>query len=107
MTNIVNICKSVYEKALETPNIHSTSVTEQEISIATDIFPLLEDLSSSSSFIIESEDTLEFLDIHDFDPDYSIEIEGDEEVVGNRQFSLEYMQKVVDFARPGISFTTL
>ncbi len=101
-------CKFVYEKALETPNIHSTSVTEQEILITTDIFALLEDLSSSSSsFIIESEDTLEFLDIHDFDPDYSIEIEGDEEVVGNRQFSLEYMQKVVDFARPGISFTTL
>ncbi len=70
---------------------------------------LLEDLSNSDNFTIESEDSLECSDVGDFDPDYRIEIEDDEEqqVVGNRQFSLEYMQKVVDFAHPGVAFTTV
>ncbi|CAF3411091.1 unnamed protein product [Rotaria socialis] len=56
---------------------------------------------------IETEDSLKVSDTDHFDPDYSVEIEDDEEqqVVGNRQFSLEYMQRVVDFARPAIGFT--
>jgi hypothetical protein len=109
MTNVVNICKFIYEKALERSNVHPTSITDQEISTTTDLLALLEDLSNSDSFTIKSEDSIEFSDKEDFDPDYRIELEDDEEqkLVGNRQFTLVHMQKVVDFADRNVSFTTL
>jgi Tc5 transposase DNA-binding domain len=106
MVNIVNICKFIHEKVLERSQICSTSITEQEISIATSLLALLEDLSNSDSFAIDSEDSLEVFNQNDYDLDYCVELEDDEEqkVTGNRQFSLKYMEKVVDFARPGTSF---
>ena len=109
MTNVINICKHLYEKALERSSVHSISITEEEISIAINLLDLLEDLSNSDSFTIEAEACLEVSDIDHFDLDYPIEIENDEEqqAVENRRFSLEYMQWVVDFARPGITFTTV
>jgi hypothetical protein len=109
MTNVVNIYKHLYEKALERSSVHSISTTEEEISIASNLLDLSEDLSNSDSFTIETEDSLEVSDVDHFDPDYPIEIEDDEEQQAgeNRRFSLEYMQRVVDFARPGIAFTTV
>ncbi len=109
MTNILNICKIMYEKALQRPNSRSTSITEQETSIATNLLTLLEDLSNSDSFTLESEDSLEIFDCNNSDPDYCTEIEDDEQqqATGNREFTLEYMQKVVDYARPDIPFTSI
>ncbi|CAF4944517.1 unnamed protein product, partial [Rotaria socialis] len=109
MTSIVNICKHLYEKALERSSVHSISTTEEEISIAINLVDLSEDLSNSDSFTIETEDSLKASDVDHFDLDYPVEIEDDEgqQVVENRQFSLEYMQRVVDFTRPGIAFTTV
>lgn len=109
MMNVVNICKLLYEKALERSGVHSTSATEEETSIAINLLDILEDLSNGDSFTIESEDSLEVSDVDHLDPDYLVEIEDDEEqvVVENHQFSLEYMQRVVDFARPGVAFTTV
>ncbi len=69
MTNILNICKIMYEKALQRPNSRSTSITEQETSIATNLLTLLEDLSNSDSFTLESEDSLEIFDCNNSDPD--------------------------------------
>jgi len=87
------ICKHLYEKALERSSVHSISTTEEEISIAINLLHLLEDLCNGDSFIIEIEDSLEVSDVDHFDPDYLVEIEHDEEqqLVENRQFSLEYM----------------
>ncbi|CAF4845552.1 unnamed protein product [Rotaria socialis] len=109
MTSIGNICKHLYEKALERSSVHSISTTEEEISIAINLVDLSEDLSNSDSFTIETEDSLKASDVDHFDLDYPVEIEDDEgqQVVENRQFSLEYMQRVVDFIRPGIAFTTV
>jgi hypothetical protein len=109
MANITNICKIIHEKALERSYSGSTSITEQETFIATSLFALLEDLSNSESFTIEAYHTLEIPDGNYSDPNYDIEAEVDEEqqTTENRHFSLEYMQKVVDFARPGISFTSI
>ncbi|CAF3780597.1 unnamed protein product [Rotaria sp. Silwood1] len=89
--------------------VHSIGTTEEEISIAIDLLDLLEDLCNSDSVTIETEDSLEVSDVDHFDPDYPVEIEDDEEkqLVENRQFSLVYMQRVVDFARPGVAFITV
>ena len=109
MANIANMCKIIHEKALERSYSGSTSITEQETFIATSLFVLLEDLSSIERFTIEADHTLEIPDGNYSDLNYDIEAEDDEEqqTTENRHFSLEYMQKVVDFARPGISFTSI
>lgn len=109
MMNVVNICKLLNKKALERSSVHSISTTEEEMSIAINLLDLLEELSNSDRFTIESEDSLEVSDVDHFDPNYLVEIEDDEEqqVVENRQFSLEYMQRVVDFARPSVFFYNL
>ncbi|CAF3657697.1 unnamed protein product [Rotaria socialis] len=94
---------------LERSSVHLISTTEEEISIAINLLDLLEDLSNSDSFTIETEDSLEISGVDHFDPDYPVEIadDGEQRVGENRQFSLEYMQRVVDFARSGIAFATV
>jgi hypothetical protein len=72
-----------------------------------DLLALLDDLSNNNSFIIKSQDSLDLSDNENFVPDYDNENEDDQEVLSNRQFTLEYIQKVVNFARPGISFATV
>ncbi len=79
MMNVVNNCNFIREKALERSNVHPTSIPTQEISIANNLLALLEDLSNSGSFNIESEDSLEFVDDGNFDWNYRIEIEDDEQ----------------------------
>jgi hypothetical protein len=99
----------MHEKIQRKKDIQRTITTEQEISAADSLLALLEDLSISDSFEIESEDTLDTSDVENPDSDSDIETEDQEyeETRDNRQFSLEYMEKVVNFARPNISFTTV
>ena len=106
--NVINICKLLYKKTLERSSVHSISAAEEETSVAINLLDILEDLSNSDSFTIESEDSLEVSDVDHLDPNYLVEIEDDEEqlVVGNHQFSLKYMRRIVDFARPGVAFTS-
>ncbi|CAF5002445.1 unnamed protein product, partial [Rotaria sp. Silwood1] len=56
-----------------------------------------------------SEDTLDLPDDENSDSDYDNETEDEEDqkALGNHQFTLEHTEKVVSFARPGISFTTV
>ncbi|CAF3574084.1 unnamed protein product [Rotaria socialis] len=70
---------------------------------------IMKDLSNSDSFIIESEDTLDLFDDENSDSDYDNETEDEEnqKVLENHQFTLEYMEKVINFARSDISFTTV
>jgi len=106
--NIANIGKLIQEKATSESNVKQTEITEKEILISNHLITLLVELSNSDSYVIETEDSLEHSDHIDPDPDYSIETTGEEEEqVGHCDFTLEYMQKVVDFARPGIAFTTI
>ncbi|CAF3901037.1 unnamed protein product [Rotaria sp. Silwood2] len=106
--NIANIGKLIQEKATSQSNVKQTDITEKEILISNHLIALLDELSNSDSYVIETVDSLERPDYIDPDQDYSLEItSGEEEQVGHRDFTLEYMQKVVDFARPGIVFTTI
>ena len=79
MANIANICKIVHGKVLERTYSSSTRITVQEIFIADNLFALLEDLSSSESFRMEAEETLEIPDDNHHDLDYDTEVRDDEE----------------------------
>lgn len=78
--NILNICKCIHEKAQQKSDIQHTATTEQEISTANNLLALLEDLSNSDNFIMESEDTLDLSENEnsDSDSDYDNESEDEE-----------------------------
>ncbi|CAF3905449.1 unnamed protein product, partial [Rotaria sp. Silwood1] len=76
--------------------------------MANHLVDLLLDLTISDSYDIETEESLE---IADDESHHSEEIQAiSDEFISDTEcgkYSLEYMKKVVDYARPGISFTTI
>ncbi|CAF2740469.1 unnamed protein product [Rotaria sp. Silwood2] len=109
MINIANIAKRLQEEVIAKSNTQLTNITEKEMSIVSHLSTLLNELSTSDNYDIETESSLECSDFDDADPDYSIETTDNQEEreVDGDAFSLDYMQKVVDFARRDVSFTTI
>ena len=83
-------------------------VSEQEQFMANHLVHLLQDLTISGSYDIETKESLE---IADDKSHHSEEIQAiSDEFISDTEcgkYSLEYMKKVVDYTRPGISFTTI
>ena len=76
--------------------------------MANHLIDLLQDLSISDAYDIETEESLE---MDDSESHHSEEIQAlmDESISDAEYgtYSFDYVQKVVDYARPGISFTTI
>lgn len=107
MINIANIAQHVLEEIVSKKKARATTVTEEEASIAKQLLCLLDDIVTSDNYEIESDSSLELPDDDDTDTDFKLEEYEDEISFEHTSFSLEYMKKVVEFARPGIAFTTV
>jgi hypothetical protein len=105
MLNIANIAQHVLDEILSKKKAHTTTLTEEETSIAKQLLCLLDDIVTNDNYEIESDSTLELVD--DIDTDFKPEEYDEEMIFEHTSFTLEYMKKVVDFARPGIAFTTV
>lgn len=79
-------------------------LTNEELLIADQVIDVLDNVVNGDSYEIE-EDTLQLVDKTDTD---FILKENDEIFISEKSyFTVDYMKKVVDFARPGIAFTTM
>ena len=100
----------MHEKVSLKHGAQSTIVSEQEQSVANHLIDLLQDLSISDAYDIETEESLEMADTESHHSD-EIQDFVDESIsdteYGTYTYSFEYVKKVVDYARPGISFTTI
>ena len=98
----------MHEKASLKQNDKSSVVSEQEQLMANHLVDLLQGLTISDSYDIETEESLE---IADDKSHHSEEIQTiSDEFVSDTEcgkYSLEYMKKVVDYTRLGTSFTTI
>ena len=106
--NVANIIKLMHEKVSLKQDDKSSVVSEQEQLMANHLVDLLQDLTISDSYDIETEESLE---IADDESHRSEEIQAiSDEFISDTEcgkYSLEYMKKVVDYTPPGISFTTI
>ena len=106
--NAANIIKLMHEKVSLKQDDKSSVLREQEQLMANHLVDLLQDLTISDSYDIETEESLE---IADDESHHSEEIQAiSDKFISDTEctkYSLEYMKKVVDYTRPGISFTTI
>ena len=76
--------------------------------IASQLVNLLHQLSISDGYNIQIEESLEVFDDNDSNPDYVLDTVGEQEQkLEVSVLILDYMKKVVDYARPGTSFTRM
>ncbi|CAF2938140.1 unnamed protein product [Rotaria sp. Silwood2] len=110
MINIANIAKRALDEVLSKDIARITNLTEEETSIADQILNLLNDICTSDSYEIDDDTTLELvdnIDINNTDIDFTPEDNSSDSSFEFTAFTLDCMRKVVDFARPGIAFTTV
>ena len=106
--NVANIIKLMHEKVSLKQDDKSSVVSEQEQLMANHLVDLLQDLTISDSYDIKTEESLE---IADDESHHLEEIQAlSDEFISDTEYgkySLEYMKKVVDYIRPGISVTAI
>ena len=107
MMNVANIIKLMNEKVLSKSNRQSTNVNEQEEIMATRLVDLLQELSLSGDYDIETEEALEMSDDESHYEDIPYSVHKPVSNIDCGSFTLEYMKKVVDYARSRIVFTTI
>ncbi|CAF1271841.1 unnamed protein product [Rotaria sp. Silwood1] len=107
---MINIAKPVLDELLSKDIARITNLTEEKTSVADQILNLLNDIFTSDSYEIDDDTTLEIvdnIDINNTDIDFTPEDNSSDSSFEFTAFMLDYMRKVVDFARPGIAFTTV
>ncbi len=70
----------------------------------------MKDIFTSDSYEIEDDTNLELvdnIDINNTDIDFTLEDNSSDSGSEFTAFTLDYMRRIVDFARPGIAFTTV
>jgi hypothetical protein len=118
MMNAANVVKLIRDNDTFRSGTQSTNINEAEQRIASHLIDLLQELSISDDYDIEAEESLE--KINDDDPDLDLDYDDDyiqesrqengeeeEQFDDGSLYTLEYMKKVVTYARPGIAFTTV
>ncbi len=103
------MAKRVLDEILSKDIARITNLTEEETSIADQILNLLNDIFTSDSYEID-DTTLELvdnIDINNTDIDSTPEDNSSDSSAEFTAFTLDCMRTVVDFARPGVAFTTV
>ena len=112
-----------FAKTIHSVLTHQRTLMKRRNSFASHLINLLQELSVSDDYVVETEESLDKRDDEepDSDADYQDNYEdddiqestpidegqGEEGIKECRSFTLNYMKKVIAYARPGIAFTTL
>ena len=91
MLNIANIAQRVLDEIVSKRKAHTTTLTEEETSIAKQLLCLLDDIVTSDNYEIETDSTLQIVD--DIDADFIPEEYDEEMIFEHTSFTLEYMKK--------------
>ena len=99
-----------FAKTIHSVLTHQRTLMKRRNSFASHLINLLQELSVSDDYVVETEESLNNCDDEDDDIQKSTPIDegqGEEGIEEYQSFTLNYMKKVIAYARPGIAFTTL